>query len=184
MSRRWLAAVLTLTLTACGGGDPRAELRGDVEAVTLAANGGNPDGVRTAVQDLLDTIRRQVTARELDPGQGKRLEAIALRIRENADLAAPSPSPEPSPTQQESPSPEPPPSPSPEPSPSPSPSPSPEPSEEPAPSEQPQESPPPVIEVSPMLSPAAQQSPPQQQPSSSQVPQSAAQPSPAASATG
>lgn len=143
-----LAPVAALVLTGCSTADPQAELRGDVESVTLAANDGDAGGVRDAVEELLSTIRRQVVANELSREKGEALRAIALRIAENAGLLDPEPSPspteEPSPTEAASPTEEP--SPTEESSPTPEPSPTEElPVEEPSPTEEPS----PILEISP-----------------------------------
>ena len=101
MRQLWLVPVLALTLTACSG-SPQDELRGDVEAVTLAANDGSAAGLRSAVEELRSTIRAQVASNELDRAEGERLNAIALRLLENADLLdQPSPTPEPTVEQEE-----------------------------------------------------------------------------------
>ncbi len=145
MRALWLVPVLALALTACGG-EPKAELRGDVESVTLAANDGDAEGVRDAVEDLLSTIRRQVANNELARDEGERLRAIALRIAESADLLDPEPTPSPTPVEEtEEPEPTQEPSPTPEPEPTQEPSPTPEPVEtaEPAPTEEP------LIEITP-----------------------------------
>ena len=138
-SALWLVPVAALVLTGCSA-EPRAELRSDVEAITLAANDRDADAVREEVEDLLSTIRSQIGSGELDRAEGERLRAIALRIAEQAVVLEPEPSPSPSPSPtEESPSPSPSPteeSPSPEPSPTeeePEESPEPEPTEEPSP---------------------------------------------------
>jgi outer membrane biosynthesis protein TonB len=153
----WLVPALALTLTACGA-EPREELRGDVEAVTLAANDRDPDAVRQAVQDLLSTIRAQVGSGDLDGQKGDRLRQLAERIAKNADALTPAATPTPTPTPEKS---EPPP---PEPTPEPSPTPSPEPEEpeqtqEPSPPPKTQEPPPPspVVEIFPDESPTPAQ---------------------------
>ncbi|MEX2291404.1 MAG: hypothetical protein WD794_13915, partial [Mycobacteriales bacterium] len=94
MRRLWLIPAAAVLLAGCGG-SPRAELRGDVEAVTRAANAADAQGVRDAVEDLLDTIRRQVNSRKLDRDEAERLQAIALQIRESSALLE-----EPEPTEQ------------------------------------------------------------------------------------
>lgn len=148
--------VLALTLTACGS-DPGTELRDDVESVTLAANDGDADAVRAAVEDLLSTIRAQVASRELPREEAERLRAIALRIAQNAALLdpepTPSPTPEPEPTQEPEPVEEPTPTPTPEPSEEP------EPTEEPTPTQEPEESDEPIIEVSPAVGESPSPSP-------------------------
>ena len=172
MRARWVVpvAVGSLVLTGCSG-EPRAQLRGDVEAITLAANDRDADAVREEVEDLLSTIRSQIASGELDRAEGERLRTIALRIAEGAALLepeqAPSPSPSPEETEEE-PTPSPSPEPSEEDSPSPEPSPSPTPEET---EEEPEESPEPVIEISPVTSeeesasPAAARSTPEPEPS-------------------
>lgn len=143
----WLVPVAALVLTGCSG-EPRAELRSDVEAITLAANDGDADAVREEVEDLLSTIRSQIGSGELDRAEGERLRAIALRIAEQAGLLEPEPSPSPSPSPTEE-------SPSPSPSPteeSPSPEPSPTEEEEPEESPEPEPTetePSPLLEISP-----------------------------------
>ena len=137
----WLVPVLALTLTACSG-EPRDELRGDVEAVTLAANDRDAAGLRSAVTELRSTIRAQVASGELERGEGERLNAIAVRLLENADLldeAEPSPAPEPTVE----------PSPEPEPTVEPSPEPTEEEDDEPEPDETVEIEVPPVGEESP-----------------------------------
>ena len=152
MTRRRLTALAVplslVVLTGCSG-EPRAQLRGDVAAITLAANDRDADAVRDEVEDLLSTIRAQIASGDLDRAEGDRLRAIALRIAENADLLAPEESPSPSPSPEDSPSPSP--SPSPEESPTPEPSPSPEPSPTEDEDEE-EETPPPLIEISPASS--------------------------------
>lgn len=166
MRQVWLLPAVALVLTGCSA-EPRAELRGDVEAITLAANDGDADGVREGVEELLSTIRRQVVENDLSREEGEALRALALRIAENAGLLDPEPSPTevPSPTEE--------PSPTPEPSPTevPSPTPEPSPSEAPPPVEEsPVEEPSPILEISP----ASSQSSP-----SPAAAQSGSQPSPA-----
>ncbi len=114
MRALWLVPALALTLTACSGA-PSDELRGDVEAVTLAANDGSAQGVRDAVQELLSTLRAQVASGELDRTKAERLRELALRIEKSAVLledvepspAPAAPSPEPEPTREPEPTPEP-----------------------------------------------------------------------------
>lgn len=153
----WLTPALALVLASCSSGSPEAELRADVEAVTLAANDGSAEGVRDAVEELLATIRTQVASNELDRAEGERLRAIALRVQEQAGLLE-EPEPSPSPVEQETeePSPEPEPSPTEEEEPSPEPEPSPE-VEEPEPSPE-VEAPDP--EPSEVLPPPIEESPP------------------------
>ena len=145
-SALWLVPVAALVLTGCSA-EPRAELRSDVEAITLAANDRDADALREEVEDLLSTIRSQIGSGELDRAEGERLRVIALRIADQAGLLEPEPSPEPSPSPtEESPSPSPSPT---EESPSPEPSPTeeePEESPEPEPTE---EEPSPLLEISP-----------------------------------
>lgn len=156
----WLVPALALALTGCSTVDPRAELRGAVESITLAANDGDADAVRDAVEELLSTIRRQVVENDLSREEGEALRAIALRVAENAGLLDPVPSP--SPTEEE-PTEEPSPTAEPSPTEEPSPSPEPSPTEEPSPSEEPSPEPSPILEISPAgsqssSSPAAAQS--------------------------
>jgi outer membrane biosynthesis protein TonB len=157
--RLWLAPALALVLAGCGSDDPRSQLRDEVADITSAANIGSPEGIREQVEELLATVRRQVTNRELSLEEGERIQTIALRIAQNADLVAPEPSPSPDP----SPEPEPSPEPSPEPEPSEEPSPSPEPSQEPSPEPEPEpsEEEEPILEISP----AATEPSPQPEPS-------------------
>lgn len=137
MRRLWLLPAVVLLLSACSV-EPRDELRGDVEAVTLAANDGDAAGVRDAVAELRSTIRRQVAGGDLERGEGERLNAIALAILENAALLEAAPTPTPTP---EEPEPEPTPTPE-EPSPTPTP-------EEPEPEETEEEPEPVETEVEP-----------------------------------
>ena len=174
---RRLAVVLpigALLLTGCSA-EPRAQLRGDVEAITLAANDRDADAVREEVEDLLSTLRAQVANNEIDRAKAERLRAIALRIAESAGVLEPepSPSPVPSPTAEESPSPSPSPSPEPSPTEEPSPSPEPSPTEDDEPAE---ESPEPILEISP----AASESSPS--PAAARSPAASPQPSPQSSA--
>lgn len=167
MRRLWLVPALALVLAGCGSDDPRSELRDEVADVTAAANIGSPDGIREQVEELLAAVRRQVTNRELSLEDGERIRALALRIAQNADLVAPSPSPVPSPE------------PSPEPEPSEEPSPSPEPSQEPSPEPEPSpsEEEEPILEISPAATGASPQSEPS--PTAAQAQQaSGASPSP------
>lgn len=178
MRAGWLVpvAVGSLVLTGCSG-EPRSQLRGDVEAITLAANDRDADAVRQEVEDLLSTIRSQIASGDLDRAEGERLRAIALRIAEGAALLdpEPSPSPEPTPSEEEEPSP------SPEPTPEESPTPEPEPSPEPTPEEDEdeEESPEPILDLSPAAgepspSPAAARTSPEAQASPEASPQSSA----------
>lgn len=171
MRGRWLVPALVLTLSACGSGSPAAELRGDVEAVTLAANDGSAGGVRNAVEQLLATIRAQVAGGELDRAEGERLRAIALRIEAQAGLLdKPEPSPSPVEAATEEPSPEPTPEQTKEPTPEPSPTP-----EAPSPEPSPQQEPP--APAPSELLPPVQESPPTAQ--SQAGPSASAQPTPA-----
>lgn len=147
MRALWLVPALALTLTACGA-SPVEQRRGDVEAVIEAANAGDAAGLRAAVGDLRSTIRAQVASNDLDRAEGERLNAIALRLLENAGLleaAAPSPAPtveeEPEPTQEPEPEPTEEPEPEPEPTEAEEPDPEPEPEQtfeiEPFPEESP-----------------------------------------------
>lgn len=161
MKRLWLLPVAALVLTGCSA-EPQAQVRADVEAITLAANDRDADAVREEIEDLLATLRAQVANNEIARAEADRIRAIVARIRESAALLEPeeSPSPSPSPSPEESPSESP--SPSPEPSPTEEPSPSPEPS--PTEDDDEEESPEPILDLSPAASesspsPAAARSP-------------------------
>lgn len=163
MRRLLLVPLLAMVLSGCAT-DPVTQIRDDVEAVIVAANGSDAAGVRRAVDDLLRTVSEQRSSRELTAEKADELTRLAQAVSQQAgalDPAAPSPSPSASPPP--SPSPEPPPSPSPPPPPSPSPSPSPEPEPEEPPVEEPPPSPSPspvVTPVEPSPAAAAQPSPP------------------------
>ena len=168
MRRRLLAPALALVLTACAGGDPVAERREAVADVTDAANAGDADALREAVEDLLSVLRAQVASRELDRAEADRLRLIAERIVANADLVEPVQEPSPVPTVEE-PSPEPTEEPSPEPTEEPSPEPTEE-EEEPEPEPTEEEEPPPVVPSVPPVTatsptPAQVTQPAQQSPS-------------------
>ena len=79
------AAVLALGLTGCASQDPAEELRSDVRALTLAANDGDGDAVRDAVDDLLATVRAQVASQELAVDKGQRISALAQAVAAEAD---------------------------------------------------------------------------------------------------
>jgi len=169
----WLVPALALTLTACSGA-PRDELRGDVEAITLAANDGSAEGVRDAVEQLLATIRAQVGSGDLDRAEGERLRAIALRIEQEAVLLEDA-EPSPAPTVEEAPEPSPEPTEEPEPEPTEEPEPEPEPTVEPEPEPTQEPEPEQTVEV---VIPPVEESPPSAQSQSGSGP--SAQPSPAA----
>lgn len=171
MRRLGLVTALALTLSACGV-EPRDELRGDVEAVTLAANVRDVAELRDAVAELRATIRRQVAADELVRAKGERLNAIALQILENAELLE-GVEPSPEPTEEPEPEPTEEPSPEPEPTEEPEPEPTEEPEEEPVQTEEPQPEPTVEIELPPV-----EESPPSAQSQSGSDP--SPQPTPAA----
>ncbi len=168
MRRLALAVTTALMLTGCAA-DPTSTLRGDVSDVIVRANSNDAAGVRSAVDQLLNTIREQVGSGDLTQPRGAQLRELALAVQAAAgslDPVAPSeaPSPAPKPSVEPSPSPSPSASPSPEPSPSEEPSPPPpEPSPEPSPEPEPSDEPIVVISPSPIAqvqeSPAAQRSP-------------------------
>ena len=60
MRSRLLALPLGLLLLTGCASSPEAEVREDVRAVLAAANDEDADAVRTAVDDLLSTLRTQV----------------------------------------------------------------------------------------------------------------------------
>ena len=161
---RRLALVLACSLALAGcSASPDASLRGDVESVIVNANNKDSTAVRTAVDQLLNTIREQVGSGDLTRTRGAQLRELALAVQAAAgslDPVAPSesPSPEssPSPSVEPSVSPEPSPEPSPERSPSREPSPAPAPSEEPSPPSVPSDQPIVVNPLSPEPSPAQQ----------------------------
>ena len=164
-------AVLALVLTGCSSTDPRAERRGDVEAIVAAANDGDAGAVRDAVEDLLSTLREQVAGNDLDREEAERLRVLGLRIAEESGLleAEPSPSPTPAPVQtEEEEEPEEEPSPEPTQEDEPSPEPTVEETEEPEPS--------PVVDLPVQESPTPAQV---SQPAPSSQPE---EPSPAPSA--
>ena len=123
-----------LVLTGCAS-SPEAEVREDVRTVLAAANDQDADAVRTAVDDLLSTLREQVGSSELTEQQAKPVRDAALRIRDSVAVleeVEPTPTPTPEPTE--------------EPEPEPSPTPSPTPTPTPEPTEEPEETEPPVTE--------------------------------------
>lgn len=153
MRALWLVPALAVTLTACSGA-PRDELRGDVEAVTLAANDGSAQGVRDAVQALLSTMRAQVANGDLDRAKAERLRELALRIEREAGLLEPAPpSPPPSPIDE--------PEPTQEPSLEPEPSPEPEPTQD-EPEPEPTEDEPEPEQTVEVVVPPVEESPPAQ----------------------
>ena len=147
MRRLSVLAVLAVLLSGCAA-SPQEAIRDDVNSILTAANNGNPDGVRSAVDTLLNTLRAQVAGQVITQERADRLRELARAIAANAgDLTAePTPSPLPTPSAA-SPTPSPSPSPTPSPSPSPSPSPDPEPSASPSPEPLPSPSPVPIIQL-------------------------------------
>ena len=176
MRALWLAPVLALTLTACSG-EPRDELREDVEAVTVAANGGSAASVRSAVEELLSTLRSQVASGDLDPQEAARLRTLAERIAKNAGVLEPTQAPSPLPTEEEEPEPEPTEEEEPEPEPTEEEEPEPTKEPEPEPTEEEPE-PEPTIEVE--LPPVEETPTPAQQSQGGTEPSPAAEASPAA----
>ena len=135
MRARLLALPLGLLLLTGCASDPQAEVREDVRAVLAAANDEDADAVRTAVDDLLSTLREQVGSQELTEAQAKPVRDAAIAVRESlAELEEVEETPTPTPTPEESESPEP----APEPTPTPTPTPEPEPTEEPEETEPPE----------------------------------------------
>ena len=133
MRARLLALPLGLLLLTGCATDPQAEVREDVRAVLAAANDEDADAVRTAVDDLLSTLREQVGSQELTEAQAKPVRDAAIAVRESlAELEEVEETPTPTPEESESPTPEP------EPTPSPTPTPEPEPTEEPEETEPPE----------------------------------------------
>jgi outer membrane biosynthesis protein TonB len=124
-----------LLLTGCAS-DPQAEVREGVRDVLAAANDEDADAVRTAVDDLLSTLREQVGSQELTEAQAQPVRDAAIAVRESvAELEVeetPTPAPEPEVTEA--------PLPSPEPTVEPTPEPTEEPTEEPEETEPPETS--------------------------------------------
>ena len=137
MRTRLLALPLGLLLLSGCASNPQAEVRQDVRAVLAAANDEDADAVRTAVDDLLATLREQVGSGDLTDAQATPVREAALRIRDSVaalEEAEPTPTPTPTPTPEETQSP----TPSPTPTPAPTPTPTPEPTEQPEPTEEPE----------------------------------------------
>ena len=133
MRSRLLALPLGLLLLTGCATDPQAEVREDVRAVLAAANDEDADAVRTAVDDLLSTLREQVGSQELTEAQAKPVRDAAIAVRESlAELEEVEETPTPTPEESESPEP------APAPTPSPTPTPEPEPTEEPEETEPPE----------------------------------------------
>lgn len=173
MRRLALAVAAALVLSGCAA-DPTSTLRGDVSDVIARANSNDAGAVRSAVDQLLNTIREQVGSGDLTTAKGAELRKLALAVQAAAgalDPVAPSEAPSITPEPSVEPSPSQEPSPEPEPSPSEEPSPEPEPSQDPSPSPEPSDDP--IVVISPGPSPPAAQV--QQSP--------AAQRSPVASST-
>jgi outer membrane biosynthesis protein TonB len=153
---RLLALPLTLPLgllllTGCAS-SPEAEVREGVRSVLAAANDQDADAVRTAVDDLLATLREQVGSQELTDAEAAPVRDAALAIRESVSALdeveetptpTPEPTEEPEPTQEPEPTEEPTPTPTPEPTQEPEPTVEPEPTQEPEQTEPPQETQPP-----------------------------------------
>ena len=149
MSRRLLAVPLALLLLTGCASSPEAEVREGVRDVIAAANDQDADAVRSAVDDLLSTLRRQV-------GSGELTDAEAAPVRDAARAILDSvvgleveetPSPTPTPEQTESPTPTPTPSPTPTPEQTESPTPTPEPTPEQPEETEPAETEAPEVEV-------------------------------------
>jgi flagellar biosynthesis GTPase FlhF len=84
--RLLVAAPLVALLLAGCGASGRADVRDAAEAVTSAANAGDADGIRDAVDDLLAELDRQVAAGELASPQAARIAAAARDVRASAVL--------------------------------------------------------------------------------------------------
>ena len=141
MRRRLLVLPVALVLLTGCASSPEAEVREGVRDVLAAANDQDADAVRTAVDDLLSTLRTQVGSGDLTDAEAAPVRDAALAIRDSAaDLEvepAPSPTPTPEPTPEQTESPTPTPEPTPEQTESPTPTPEPTP-EEPEPTEPPE----------------------------------------------
>lgn len=84
-SLRLATVGLVVALAACAG-NPKAELRSDVEAITDAANARNAAELRARVADLEVTLADHVGRGELDATEADQIRAIAIRVAENAQL--------------------------------------------------------------------------------------------------
>ncbi len=140
-TRRAALAGVPLLLVVLGGcaASPQADVRDDARAVLAAANDEDADAVRTAVDDLLATLREQVGSEELTDAEAKPLRDAAIAVRESVDELEVEPTPSAEPTLEESPTREPVEEPSPEPTQEPEPTAEPTPEPEPSPTEQPDE---------------------------------------------
>ena len=143
--RRTRLLVLPVVLLVLGGcaGSPATTVRDDVNAVLGAANDQSPEAVRTAVDDLLATLREQVSSGDLTAAEAEPLRAAALAVRDSVAELEVEDSPTPEPTEE----------PTEEPSPTPSPTPSPEPTSEPAPTTPPPTPAPPTQDPTPTEEP-------------------------------
>lgn len=139
MSPRLLAVPLALLLLTGCASSPETEVREGVRDVIAAANDQDADAVRSAVDDLLSTLRTQVGSGELTDAEAAPVRDAARRILDGVAAleVEETPSPTPTPEQTESPTPSPTPTPTPEPteSPTPTPEPTPEQPEETEPAE-------------------------------------------------
>jgi hypothetical protein len=80
-----LPVLVSAGLLAGCGGDPRADLRGLVEGITLEANDRDADGVRRGVEDLLAHLDDAVASGDLSESEAAALRDQALALQAGAD---------------------------------------------------------------------------------------------------
>ena len=98
MRRRLLVLPVALVLLTGCASSPEAEVREGVRDVLAAANDQDADAVRTAVDDLLSTLRTQVGSGDLTDAEAAPVRDAALAIRDSAAELEVEPAPSPTPT--------------------------------------------------------------------------------------
>ncbi|HVE75011.1 MAG TPA: hypothetical protein VNA30_08025 [Mycobacteriales bacterium] len=87
MRGRLVATCIALAISTSGcATNPEAELQAQLNAVTEAANRRDAEGLRSAVDAFLDTVRDQGRSGELTSAEVSRLQALAAAVRTDANL--------------------------------------------------------------------------------------------------